>query len=54
MEIASSKKAQAMEKKDKICGQKISLETSTQKLLDEVLWSKDIAGKKSSPARKKK
>ena len=43
-----------MEKLDKICGQQISFETSTQKLLDEVLWSQDVARKKrNSPAGEK-
>ena len=43
-----------MEKLDKIYGHEISFETSTQKLLKEVLWSKDMAGKKwSSPAGEK-
>ena len=43
-----------MEKLDKICGDQISFETSAQKLLKEVLWSKDVAGKKrSSPAGEK-
>ena len=45
-----------MEKLDKIYGQQISFETSTQKLLDEVLSSKDVekVGKKSKTIWDKK
>ena len=50
MEIASCKKAEAMEKLDNICGQQISLETSTQKLF---FWSKHMARKRAVLQEKK-